>query len=225
MTSTPFSDPSRRLFLRGSLATAAFASFGQVFGAAGKPGFHALSSDPAAVLNLAATAEALSVTLYHQVLSRASFGLSAEARSQLQTLLEAEQSHLTLLGTLGGASLTRQFWFPEGLLSNAGLFADTALHLEEACRGAYIAACHQFARQGKADLAATAAQLGASEAQHLTTLSHLAGFGPGDLSLPAAPFRQVADVSPVLSPFVAHAAGRVSAALPTPAQVGEVAAV
>ena len=156
MTSQP-SESSRRIFLRGSLATAAFAGFGQAFGISAPVARPDL--DHAPVLRLAATAEALSVTFYQHALSGATFALSQDARRQLQAVLAAEQSHLELLASLGGTPLTEQFALPGDMLSDAGVFADTALHLEQVCTGAYIAASHQFAVLGRPERAATASTL------------------------------------------------------------------
>lgn len=190
---------TRRGFLRGLTGTLALTGFGQAFGqdrARGTP------LDHAAVLDLAATAEALAVTLYHQVLTGATFRMDEDTAEHLRAVLDAEAHHLEVLRSLGAAPLASRFYLHQGLLPDAGVFADTALHLEAVLTGAYLAATHQFAQQGQPELAATTAQLGASEAQHLTLLSQLAGLGPGDLTLPAADFRRVADAGPVLAPFL-----------------------
>lgn len=190
---------TRRGFLRGLAGTLALTGFSQAFGqdrARGAP------LDHAAVLDLAATAEALAVTLYHQAVTGATFRMDGDTAEHLRAVLDAEAHHLEVLRSLGATPLASRFYLPQGLLSDAGVFADTALHLETVFTGAYLAATHQFAEQGQPELAATAAQLGASEAQHLTLLSQLAGLGPGDLMFPAADFRRVADAGPALAPFL-----------------------
>lgn len=211
---------SRRSLLRFLSGGVAVAGFGQAFGH--QPTFTALRApaDPAGVLDMAATAEALAVSFYHHALGRAAFRMDADTRAHLHSMLAAEQGHLELLDTLGGRPLTRTFSLPQGIHDDAGVFASTGLHLEGVLTGAYIAASHQLATLGHPELAATAAQLGASEAQHLTLLSHLAGYGPGELTLPAAPLRLITDAPPVLAPFIAGpTAGRTQVTLPGAAEV------
>lgn len=190
---------SRRTFLRGLAGTAVAASFSDAFGLGGA------AMPPIAkngsVLDLAATAEALSVTLYFQVLSRASFVLTPETADDLRGVLAAETHHLELLRSLGGRPLTSTFTLPPRLLTDAGVFADTALKLEQISTSAYLGATHQLAA-AQPELAATMAQLAASEAQHLTLLSQLSGYGPFRDTLPAATFRQMADTAPALAPYL-----------------------
>ncbi|GBF04482.1 hypothetical protein DAERI_020079 [Deinococcus aerius] len=196
---TTSNERTRRGFLRGLAGTLALTGFGQAFG---QDRASTGTLDHAAVLDLAATAEALAVTLYHQALTTATFRMDGDTAEHLRAVLDAEAHHLEVLRSLGAAPLASRFYLPRELLPDAGAFADTALHLEAVFIGAYLAATHQFAQQGQPELAATAAQLGASEAQHLTLLSQLAGLGPGDLTLPAASFRRVADAGPALAPFL-----------------------
>lgn len=201
---TTSNERTRRGFLSGLAGTLALAGFGQAFG---QDRASPAALDHAAVLDLAATAEALAVTLYHQVLTTATFRVDEDTAEHLRAVLGAETHHLQLLKNLGATPLASRFHLPRGLLTDAGVFVDTALHLETAFTGAYLAATHQFAERGQPGLAATAAQLGASEAQHLTLLSQLAGLGPGDLTLPAASFRRVADAGPTLAPFLRNGPG------------------
>lgn len=202
--------PSRRHFLRGMGAAAAFAGFGQAFGLK-TDSSAALSHAP--LLDLMATAKALSVTLYHHALTQADFGMSAETRASLGAMLAAEQEQLDLLSKLGAQPLTRQFALPAQVCGDAGCFADTALQLEKTCLDACIAASYQFAVQGKPELAATAAQLAANEAQHLTVLSQMAGFGQVRLDTAAVSPRAVPNTA-ALASFLSPAEGRVSMALP-----------
>lgn len=220
MTSTDRPTPNRRTLLRVLTGGVAVAGFGQVFGAPPALASVRPPADPAGVLDMAATAEALAVTFYHHVLSGAAFRMDDTTRAHLHAMLAAEQEHLDLLATLGGRPLTRTFSLPDTLRGDAGAFASTGLHLEGVLTGAYIAASHQLATLGRPELAATAAQLGASEAQHLTLLSHLAGFGPGELTLPSAPLRLITDAAPVLAPFIGPVtAGRQRVPLPDAAAV------
>ncbi|MHA0036279.1 ferritin-like domain-containing protein (plasmid) [Deinococcus sp. PESE-38] len=204
---------SRRTFLRGLAGTAVAASFSDAFGLGGAG---APVGKQSSVLDLAATAEALSVTLYFQVLSRASFMLTPETAADLRGVLAAESHHLELLRSLGGRPLTASFALPARLLTDAGVFADTALKLEQISTSAYLGATHQLAA-AQPELAATMAQLAASEAQHLTLLSQLSGYGPFRDTLPAASFRQMADTAPALAPYLKVAGkGAATPSLPTP---------
>ena len=174
---TPFSLTGRRGFLRLLGGTVAAVSFGQAFGQSSQPALNHTS-----LLNLATTAEALTVTFYHHALSNAEFGIEPETRRHLQAILAAESEHLAALRSLGGVPISDAFTLPADLHANASSFAHTGLHLEHTLTQAYLSATHEFAAAGQAGLAATAAQLGVSEAQHLTVLSQVAGFGPGDLA-------------------------------------------
>ncbi|WP_291424687.1 ferritin-like domain-containing protein [Deinococcus sp.] len=195
---------NRRGFLRVLGGVTAFAGFGQAFGQTATPvAAAAVPKSPAELLNLATTAEALAVTFYFHALSGAQFRMDDDTRQQLGRVLQAEQHHLELLTSLGGKPLTRTFNLPADLNSDARSFAETGLQLEAVFTSAYIAATHQFAELGHPELAATAAQLGASEAQHLSLLSQLAGFGSGELTLPTASLRQLTDAPPVLAPYLA----------------------
>ncbi|MGX9688165.1 ferritin-like domain-containing protein [Deinococcus wulumuqiensis] len=207
----------RRTFLRGLAGTAVAASFGDAFGlgGAGVP-----VGQQGSVLDLAATAEALSVTLYAQVLSRGSFVLTPDTADDLRGVLAAEAHHLELLRSLGGRPLTTTFALPPQLLTDAGVFADTALKLEQISTSAYLGATHQLAVT-RPELAATMAQLAASEAQHLTLLSQLSGYGPFRDTLPAATFRRMADTAPALAPYLKTSQGQGSP-LPTNADVRRV---
>ncbi|WP_339097360.1 ferritin-like domain-containing protein [Deinococcus sp. VB343] len=203
---------SRRVFLRGLAGTAAAASFGEAFGlgGAGAPAPGRATS----VLDLAATAEAVSVTLYAQVLGRASFFMNDRTRRDLRGVLAAEDHHLALLRSLGGRPLASSFSLPARVLTDAGVFADAALHLEDVSTSAYLGATHQLAAAGQPELAATMAQFAASEAQHLTLLSQLSGYGPFRDTLPTAASRGAADSSPVLARYL-----KPGVALPSEADV------
>lgn len=211
MTGAPA--PSRRRVLMGLLGVGgalAAGGFGPAFGRT-----LPFTDDVPGVLHLAATAELLAVTFYHAALSGASFRISDAQRGQLTGVLAAERGHLGALRRLGGRPLNGSLYLPADLLADAGRFVETGLHLETTFTSAYLAATHQFAERGEPGLAATAAQLGASEAQHLTLLSSLAGLGPGDVTLPTPSFRRVAEAAPVLAPYLEGGAGFTAFAAPT----------
>jgi hypothetical protein len=156
----------------------------------------------ATIINLATTMETLAVTFYYAAITGATFRMSEEDAQHLKLVMDAEMHHLQILQALGGASLAQRFYLPKRALSDAGTFVSTGLRAETIFAGAYLAATHQFASFGQPKLAATAAQHGASEAQHHTLLSRLAGLAPSDLSLPAPIFFRVSEAVPALAPFL-----------------------
>ncbi|MBK9711974.1 MAG: ferritin-like domain-containing protein [Kouleothrix sp.] len=198
---------TRRNFLKTAVGVGGgltVANFGGVFGIGSA---EIAASDVSAIVNLAATAEALAVTLYYAVIAGATFYIGEQAIENLKLAMDAEMHHLQILQSLGGRPLTWQFHLPERMATDADVFVDTALKAETAFAGAYLAATHQLAVLGQPRLAATAAQHGASEAQHLMVMRHLAGFGPSDLTLPEPIFRQVSDALPTLAPFLKGGGG------------------
>jgi hypothetical protein len=198
---------SRRGFLKRSAAVGggiAAASFLQAFGLGN---VRAIEDDMATIVNLAATAETLAVTFYYAALTGATFLIGDEDMEALKRVMDAEMHHLQILQSFGGVSLTQQFYMPDRVLADARIFVDTGLKTETVYAGAYLAATHQFAVLGQPKLAATAAQHGASEAQHLTQIAHIAGLQASDLSLPAPMFYQMSDAIPALAPFLKGGAG------------------
>lgn len=163
--------------------------------------------DTAAIINLATTAEMLAVTFYDTAITGATFHVGDVATEHLTMAMEAEMQHLNLLQSLGGTSLQQQFYLPSRLLSDASVFVNTGLKLETALTGVYVAATHQFAVLGQPQLAATAAQLGASEAQHFTLISHLAGLMPADLIVPTPFYSHMSDATASLAPFLTGGTG------------------
>lgn len=205
---------TRQGFLHGAaglgvgLTAASFTSifgvgaFGAIVEASRSP-----TDDVATILNLATTAEMLAVTFYDAVRTKATFHMEESAAQSLVVVMNAEKYHLQMLRSLGGRLLQSQFYLPAGLLSNARVFASAGLATETAFANAYLAAAQRLAVLGKPTLAATAARLGASEAQHLTLLSYLAGLTPNDLTLPAQGLRDIEDAMPSLALYLHGGAG------------------
>lgn len=195
---------TRRSFLIGTLGVGGgigAASFAGAFGAAGASAA-ATEDDVATIVNLAATAETLAATFYYTVLAGAAFHMADDAVEYLKLALDAELHHLSILEALGGRALTQQFFLPRRILADASVFVRTGLRAEAVFAGAYLAATHRFAVLGQPQLAATAAQHGASEAQHITLIRHLAGMVPNDVTLPAPLFAHEAEAAPALAPFL-----------------------
>jgi len=156
---------------------------------------------------MAATSERLVTAFYQAALGGAAFHIDGKARTQLRMAMDAERGHLRAVRPLGGTALQQRFYLPDRLLQDASVFVDTGLKLEPTLAGAYLAATRQFAELGQPVLAATAAALGASEAQYLILLGHLAGLSPDDLTLSTPSFRRASDALPVLAPFLTGGAG------------------
>src|SRR4051794_223365 len=131
-----------RLFLKGTAGIGggvAMASFAASFGM-GTAQAAAANDDIATIANLAATAETLAVTFYYAALTGAQFHVDDEDINYLRLAMDAEQYHLDILGTLGGKSLTQQFYVPATVLSDPAVFIKTGLAAETAFVAAYLAA-------------------------------------------------------------------------------------
>lgn len=167
----------------------------------------AANDDPQTIANLAATAETLAITFYYSVITSATFDIDDDALNYFRLALDAEHYHLAVLGTLGGKSLTQQFYVPATVLSDADVFIKTGLAAETAFVGAYLAATRIFGEAGLGKLAATTAQHAASEAVHLSLIRDVAGLAPNDLALNAAIYYNVSDALPTLAPFLKGGSG------------------
>ena len=112
-----------------------------------------------------------------------------------------EQDHYDalakVLGTEAPKGLT--FTYPDGTFSSAMSIAKTGVALEEAFVGAYMGAVTALSDNG---LKKVAAQIGANEAQHLTTLNSLAAGGTlvPNPSLPKV--LTAAEATAAVTPFV-----------------------
>src|SRR6476659_657867 len=157
---------SRRGFLKGTAGIGggiAAASFASAFGM-GSAQAQAANDDVATIANLAATAETLAVTFYYAAITGAQFDLDPADVVYLKLAMDAEQYHLDILGSLGGKSLTQQFYVPANVLSDPAVFVQTGLNAETAFVAAYLAATRVLAEGGHGKLAATTAQHACSEA-------------------------------------------------------------
>ncbi len=99
------------------------------------------------ILNIAATAEALATTLYYNALT--SDGLpdvnDMANRNYFQAAVVQEYTHLEILRSLGGNTLTLRFYVPDGFLHNEKVFFQTMELLETYFISAYTAAAIEFA--------------------------------------------------------------------------------
>jgi hypothetical protein len=200
---------SRRGFLKGTAGIGggiAAASFASAFGM-GTAQAAAANDDVATIANLAATAETLAVTFYYAAITGAQFDVEEADVVYLKLAMDAEQYHLDILGTLGGKSLTQQFYVPATVLSDAAVFVQTGLAAETAFVAAYLAATRVLAEGGNGKLAATTAQHACSESVHLALIRDIGGLPPNDIALPAAIYYNVSDAVPTLAPFLKGGTG------------------
>jgi hypothetical protein len=212
---------SRRAFMKGTAGIGgglALASFAGAFGM-GAAQAAAANDDVQTIANLAATAETLAVTFYYAGITGATFSIGAADVAYLRLAMDAEQYHLDILGTLGGKSLTQQFYVPANVLSDANVFVQTGLAAETAFVAAYLAATRVLAEGGQGKLAATTAQHAASESVHLALIRDIGGLAPNDIALPAAIYYNVSDAVPTLAPFLQGGEGFIGpVSYPTKAQ-------
>ena len=122
------------------------------------------------IINVAATAEALSVTLLGGALDSAANGelvLDPEAVQALTAARAAEQAHYEFLLESGAEAQTLTFTLPDqAIVSDVKTFFDTLIELEEVGVAAYLAAAQEFAVLGEPALAQVALQIGAVESEH-----------------------------------------------------------
>jgi hypothetical protein len=130
--------------------------------------------DDVAIAKLAATAELLAIDFYGMGIKSGFF-----KKDQLAYMVAAEQNEqdhydalAKALGKEAPSGLT--FVYPDGTFASATSIAMTGSALEEAFVGAYMGAVTALGDNG---LKKVAAQIGANEAQHLTTLKSLAAGG------------------------------------------------
>lgn len=201
MTSEPQSSslPGRRRVLRGLIGVGGLAASGLLPGL----GHLALAAPltPAVALGPAATAEAVQVTLYHAVLTGATFHINSASTGQLRLLLDAARQHLDTLRTLDVRPPPGAHHLPGAVLSDASVFVQTAQQLAALVTAASIAAAQDHAALGQPRLAGVAAQLAASAAQHQAVLAHLAGLAGDHVAWPAATFGRTADAWAALAPY------------------------
>jgi hypothetical protein len=104
----------------------------------------------AQILDIAATAEALGITLYYHGIQGGFFEALAEQQQwYLQAALDEERNHFDFLKTSGGTTPATPFFFPAGMFDNLAVFLDVLDMLENLFIGAYLAAMRRFAQLGQ----------------------------------------------------------------------------
>jgi rubrerythrin len=162
---------SRGQFLtRGTAGGLALVAGGTILGAAVAPALGATAAGDVAIAKLAATAELLAIDFYGRAIRRG--GFMDDVLAYMEAARQNEQDHYdTLAGVLGAeAPKGVRFTYPAGTFDSPKMIAATGIALETAFVGAYLGAVGSL-KSG--ELKAVAGQVGANEAQHLTTLKRI----------------------------------------------------
>ncbi len=122
------------------------------------------------IMNIAATAEAFSVTLLGMALQKAASGelaLNAEQQQALRAAQAQEQEHYAHLTRSGAKASTISFTMPDPrMLTDVPTFFKTLIALEEDSIALYLAAAQEFAMLGRAELAELSLAIASVEAAH-----------------------------------------------------------
>jgi rubrerythrin len=166
MTTTTSRGEFLSLGMKGGLALAAG---GTILGVAAGPALGQTSGD-VAIAKLAATAELLAIDFYGKGIESGFF--TGDVLAYMNSAKQNEQDHYDALAKVLGsaAPANLRFMYPAGTLKSAKSIAATGVALETAFVGAYLGAVEALKSD---DLKAVAGQIGANEAQHLTTLARL----------------------------------------------------
>jgi hypothetical protein len=185
----------------GGTALAAAACGGDDSGAASTMASTAASpTGDAAIASLAATAELLAIDFYGRAIDSGMF--TGDVLAYMTAARANEQDHYDALAKVLGADAPAglTFMYPDGTFDTMKTIATTGTALETAFVGAYMGAIPALSDNG---LKKVAAQIGANEAQHLTTFKSI-GAG-GDLvpnpSLPEV--LTAAEATAAVKPFLA----------------------
>ena len=199
------SNLTRRSFLRGGAVVAGATTLGvtNLFGISRTFAQDTMgeNDDVQTILNLAATAELFATTHYLAALN-GDLGLADVQINYLKAGFIAEQDHYDLLVSLGAEPVVTEFYVPEGLFSDAAMFASITEVAETTFVSAYLAATRIFAELGETAFAVTTAQIAAVEAEHRALVRQIGMNLPNDRSYEAFQFANVSGAVPVLQPFL-----------------------
>lgn len=144
------------------------------------------SEDLQTIINIAATAETMAVTLFgHAIDSARNGGYDKEIPDAVVGILEssraAEYFHLAYLLAAGAEPLTQTFTVPDpALLTSYDLLFTTAVQLEGAFIAAYIAAAKQFVALEQPELVKIAVAVAAVEGEHRVLANYALGTRPAN---------------------------------------------
>ncbi len=150
------------------------------------------------IAKLAATAELLAIDFYSRAI--AARKLVGEEREYLIDARDSERDHYDALAQVLGSAAPKglSFKFPGGAFRSRKSIAKLGVALETAFVGAYLGAVTALESN---DLKGVAAQIGASEASHLSVFSDIATDDP---VIPAFPKALTAEqATAAVTPFVA----------------------
>lgn len=156
--------------------------------------------DDVAIAKLAATAELLAIDFYMQSIATGMF--KADTLGYLNAALQNEKDHYDALAAVLGSEAPKdlKFMYPDGTFMSTDSIAATGTALETAFVGAYMGAVPALSDNG---LKKAAAQIGANEAQHLTTFKSI-GAGMKLVPNPSLPDVLTADeATAAVKPFLA----------------------
>jgi Ferritin-like domain len=180
---------TRATFLIRSAATAGTLAFGGAVTATASRAAAPRSDDDLASIRLLVASELLAIDFYTNALTTKQYeGLPTA--SSLTRALAHEHAHygalaqvLTDAGQVPAVAADIDFSYPDGAYDSRGSIARLGVRLEAIFLGAALGAA--VAVQGS-DLRLLAGQIAASEAQHLSVFSALAGGSPVGPALPGA---------------------------------------
>lgn len=176
------------------------------YASAGKMRLAAAASESVSdIVNIAATAEALAVTLLGGAIDSAMKGnydkkLPDPVVAIFQAARSEEQYHLHYLQSAGAKPLTETFTIPDPkLLTSTQTLLTTVVSLETAFVAAYMAAAREFASMNHTDLAKVAYQVGCVEAEHRVLANYALGTRPAnDVAFEKPMFNTVGDAAGAL---------------------------
>lgn len=159
------------------------------------------------IIDIAATAEALAVTLTGAVIAGASKygngkGLSAMLVTWVKAIQAEEQAHYQYLTAAGAKALTLTFTVPQNLAditTDSQALLKFVVAAETVFIGAYTAAAQEFSDLGQPALSKVALQIASVESQHRVLANYGAGaMPPNNVGFESAPYASVGDAAGVL---------------------------
>lgn len=166
--------------------------------ARGTSGVRASTATDTDIAKLAATAELLAIDFYTRAIRVRK--LVGEEREYLIDARDSEEAHYNALAQVLGSAAPKDlaFTFPAGAFRSRKSIAKLGVALETAFVGAYLGAVTALESN---DLKGVAAQIGASEASHLSVFSDIASDDP---VIPAFPKSLTAEqATAAVTPFLA----------------------
>jgi len=141
------------------------------------------SSGDKSILNAAATAEALAVTMYFNIITTAGgiytqLAANVPDQAYLVAAFEQELNHYNFLIANGGKALATTFYFPTGMFTIPQTTMNTLVLLEDAFIAAYLIGIRDFSSSA---LKVIAGQIMGVEAEHRALARVIAN----DLTLPS----------------------------------------